>query len=66
MGGYNVRVNSLIFKDFLNELLINIFFGMSDMKCCDDVIFEMFWENVELLVRVCDMFNVRIIWDKWS
>lgn len=44
MGGYNVRVNSLIFKDFLNELLIKIFFGMSDMKCCDDVIFEMFWE----------------------
>lgn len=64
MGGHNARVNSLIFKDFLNELSIKIPLGTSDTKCCDDVIPEMFRENAELLVRVCDTLNARITRDK--
>lgn len=49
MGGHNARVNSLIFKDFLNELSIKIPLGTSDTKCRDDVIPEMFRENAEFI-----------------
>lgn len=52
MGGHNARVNSLIFKDFLNELSIKIPLGTSDTKCRDDVIPEMFRENAESVTRL--------------